>query len=59
MLQAIGLTVVKVIVSMLTALFTETFLKALIIEALQMLVNRTANEWDNHLLEKAREIWEK
>jgi hypothetical protein len=49
----------KVLLSMLTALFTETFLKAIIIEALQMLVNRTSNEWDNRLLEKAKEAWNK
>ena len=57
-LQTVGISVVKVLLSMLTALFTETFLKAMIIEALQMLVDRTDNEWDNRLLEKARESWE-
>jgi hypothetical protein len=44
---------------MLTALLTETFLRAIIVEALQMLVDRTENEWDNRLLQKAREAWEK
>lgn len=56
-LHTIGISVVKVLLSMLTALFTETFLKAIIIEALQMLVDRTDNEWDNRLLEKAKESW--
>jgi hypothetical protein len=58
-LHTIGLSIMKVLLSMLTALFTETFLKAIIIEALQMLVNRTSNEWDNRLLEKAKEAWNK
>lgn len=56
-LHTIGISVVKVLLSMLTALLTETFLKAIIIEALQMLVDRTDNEWDNRLLEKAKESW--
>lgn len=56
-LQTIGITVVKLLLGMLTSLLTETFLKAIIIEALQMLVNRTDNEWDNRLLEKAKEAW--
>lgn len=56
-LHTIGISVVKVLLSMLTELFTETFLKAIIIEALQMLVDRTDNEWDNRLLEKAKESW--
>lgn len=58
-LHTIGITVVKVLLSMLTSLLTETFLKAIIIEALQMLANRTENEWDNRLLEKAKEAWNK
>lgn len=56
-LHTVGVTVVRLLLGMLTALLTETFLKAIIIEALQMLVNRTDNEWDNRLLEKAKEAW--
>jgi hypothetical protein len=56
-LNTIGIVLIKTLVGMLTALLSETFLKQAIIECLQMLVDRTSNEWDNHLLEKAKEVW--
>lgn len=56
-LNTIGIVLIKTLVGMLTALLSETFLKQAIIECLQMLVDRTSNEWDNHLLDKAKETW--
>jgi hypothetical protein len=31
----------------------------MIIEALQALADKTESDWDNKLLERAREVWEK
>lgn len=56
-LNTIGIVLIKTLVGMLTSLLSETFLKQAIIECLQMLVDRTDNEWDNNLLDKAKEIW--
>lgn len=56
-LNTIGIVLIKTLVGMLTALLSETFLKQAIIACLQMLVDRTSNEWDNDLLEKAKEVW--
>ena len=59
MIHVVALSVGRMLLGMMTALLTETFLRAVIIEALQMLVDRTKNEWDNKLLDKARAAWEK
>jgi len=56
-LNTIGILLIKTLVGMLTSLLSEVFLKQAIIECLQMLVDRTSSEWDNHLLDKAKETW--
>lgn len=58
-LAQIGMAIVKALISMATALLSEVFIRGIIIEALQALVNKTENDWDNKLLERAREVWEK
>jgi hypothetical protein len=53
MLSAAG----KVILSMLTALFTEKFLKTAIISGLEKLAAKTQNDLDDKLLVAAKEAW--
>jgi hypothetical protein len=53
MLSAAG----KVLLSMITALFTEKFLKVAIINGLEKLVNKTESDLDNKLLAAAKEAW--
>ena len=53
MLTALG----KVLLSMVTALFTEKFLKTAIIHGLEKLVVRTQSNLDDQLLAAAKEAW--
>jgi hypothetical protein len=53
MLSAAG----KVLLSMLTALFTEKFLKTAIIAGLEKLSAKTQNDLDDKLLAAAKEAW--
>lgn len=53
MLAALG----KVLLSMLTALFTEKFLKIAIISGLEKLSAKTQNDLDDKLLAAAKEAW--
>lgn len=53
MLSALG----KVLLSMVTALFTEKFLKTAIIHGLEKLSKRTASDLDDQLLVAAKEAW--
>jgi hypothetical protein len=58
-LAQIGMAIVKALVGMATALLSDVFIRGMIIEALQALANKTESDWDNKLLERAREVWEK
>ena len=58
-LVQIGMAIVKTLIGMATALLSDVFIRGMIIEALQALVNKTESDWDNKLLERAREVWEK
>lgn len=53
LLGAVG----KVVLSMITALFTEKFLKTAIIQGLEKLVVRTQSDLDDKLLVAAKEAW--
>lgn len=53
MLSAVG----KVLLSMVTALFTEKFLKVAIISGLEKLSAKTQNDLDDKLLAAAKEAW--
>lgn len=50
-------TLGKVAVSMLMSLLTEKFLKAAVVVALEKVVSRTKDDWDNKLLEDAKKAW--
>ena len=52
-LGTLGATLAK----MGLALVTEKFIKRLIVDALQVVVNRTETPEDNKLLETAKEAW--
>lgn len=58
-LSQIGMVIVKTLIGMATALLSDVFVRGMIIEALQALANKTESDWDNKLLERAREVWEK
>lgn len=58
-LAQIAILFVRALVGLASALLSDVFFRGLIIEALQVLVNKTDNEWDNKLLERAREVWER
>lgn len=58
-LAQIGMAIVKTLIGMATALLSDVFIRGMIIEALQALANKTESDWDNKLLERAREVWEK
>jgi len=58
-LVQIGMAIVKTLIGMATALLSDVFIRGMIIEALQALANKTESDWDNKLLERAREVWEK
>lgn len=47
----------KVLLSMLTALFTEKFLKVAIINGLEKLAAKTQSDLDDKLLVAAKEAW--
>lgn len=47
----------KVILSMITALFTERFLKVAIVEGLEKLAKKTESDLDDKLLQAAKEAW--
>jgi len=47
----------KVLLSMITALFTEKFLKTAIINGLEKLAAKTQNDLDDKLLVAAKEAW--
>lgn len=53
MLSALG----KVLLSMVTALFTEKFLKTAIIHGLEKLSKKTESDLDDQLLVAAKEAW--
>lgn len=53
MLTALG----KVLLSMLTALFTEKFLKIAIVSGLEKLSAKTQSDLDDKLLIAAKEAW--
>lgn len=58
-LVKIGIVFVRAVMGMLAALLSDVFFRGMIIEALQILVDRTDNEWDNKLLDRARQVWER
>jgi hypothetical protein len=58
-LVQISMLVVKALIGMATALLSDVFIRGMIIEALQALADKTESDWDNKLLERAREVWEK
>lgn len=47
----------KVLLSMLTSLLTEKFLKKTIVLALEKIADKTASDLDNQLLTAAKEAW--
>jgi len=53
MLSAVG----KVLLSMITALFTEKFLKTAIVNGLEKLAAKTQSDLDDKLLTAAKEAW--
>lgn len=53
-LSALG----KTLLTMLTALMTEKFLKTAIIAGLEKLATRTKSDLDDRLLAAAKEAWE-
>jgi hypothetical protein len=58
-LAQIAALIVKALIGMATALLSDVFIRGMIIEALQALADKTESDWDNKLLERAREVWEK
>jgi hypothetical protein len=58
-LAQIATLIVKALIGMATALLSDVFIRGMIIEALQALADKTESDWDNKLLERAREVWEK
>lgn len=58
-LVQIATLIVKALIGMATALLSDVFIRGMIIEALQALADKTESDWDNKLLERAREVWEK
>ena len=58
-LVQIAALIVKSLIGMATALLSDVFIRGMIIEALQALADKTESDWDNKLLERAREVWEK
>lgn len=58
-LVQIATLIVKALIGMATALLSDVFIRGIIIEALQALADKTESDWDNKLLERAREVWEK
>lgn len=60
-MQAVFMTLLaamgKVLLSMVTALFTEKFLKVAIIHGLEKLVVKTQSDLDDKLLAAAKEAW--
>lgn len=58
-LVQIAVLFVKALIGMATALLSDVFIRGMIIEALQALADKTESDWDNKLLERAREVWEK
>lgn len=61
-MPAVFTTLMKVLgstlMSMLTALITEKFLKRLLIQALESLVKKTATEADDKLLQDMKAEWD-
>jgi hypothetical protein len=47
----------QVLVSLLSALLTEAFLKRIIVMVLERVVSRTESDIDNKILEAAKEAW--
>lgn len=57
-IAAIGGIAGKVVVSMITSLLTETFLRKTIIYMLERLVKKTASDLDDKLLLAAKTEWQ-
>lgn len=56
-LATVGGVMGKVLVSMVTSLFTEAVLKKLIVLALEKVVAKTENEIDNQVLAECKKAW--
>jgi len=56
-LAVLGTALGKVLLSMITALFTEKFLKVAIVHSLEKLAQRTLTDFDDKLLKAAKEAW--
>lgn len=56
-LATVGGVMGKVLVSMVTSLFTEAVLKKLIVLALEKVVAKTANEIDDQVLQECKKAW--
>lgn len=50
-------TLLKILISMLTSLLTEAFLKEVIVDALAKVVKLTATDLDDKLLDAAKKAW--
>lgn len=57
MLQALGIVLGKVAISMVSSLITESFLKALIVHGMERVVDKTSNTLDNQVLDAAKKAW--
>lgn len=53
----LGTALGKVLLSMLTSLFTEKFLKVAIVHSLEKLAAKTQTNYDDQLLTAAKEAW--
>ncbi len=56
-LASVGGVMGKVLVSMVTSLFTEAVLKKLIVMALEKVVAKTENDIDNQVLAECKKAW--
>jgi len=53
----VGLLLGKIGTSLLMSLLTETFIKKMLVIALEQLVKKTDADWDDKLLKDAKEAW--
>lgn len=56
-LMTLGTALGKVMLSMVTALFTETFLKKAIVYGLEKIAKKSQTDLDDKLLQAAKEAW--
>lgn len=57
MFAALGITLGKIAIGMVSSLITESFLKSLVVHGLQKVADKTETDLDNQVLEAARKAW--